>query len=256
MSKKFILAVKIISVLITVLCLYLLFKPSETAILLEKIEQEQYRNTQIQEQITMLESAKILSDEKLAIYKEAWSLAGEGEDIDIVVLDTQIIALAQAYDGEGKPYIESGNRTLFLQNNASEDLKDESQMFEDVGLNYGVDPDLLVCIAFADSGLGKQLATAYNYGNVNNNDRGDRVAFSNVMEGIVKMAETLNNSYLGSATTIGELSNGGRTALGLPACGNGAYCWATSPESWNINVISCLEDIKQTDIDETYKFRL
>ncbi|MEI6673359.1 MAG: hypothetical protein WCL02_08940 [bacterium] len=48
---------------------------------------------------------------------------------------------------------------------------------EDVVKDTNIDKDMVICIAFAESTLGKHLSTNANIGNVGNNDRGDRVPF-------------------------------------------------------------------------------
>lgn len=256
MKNKTKTILKVIAVILALIFCYMIAKQEPEAIILDKIQKETAQNNILQDNITLLEQQKLLSDEKLMVLQTAWDELGAGESINIKDLDNSLLELARAYDGEGKPYVPSGNRTTFLQNNASDALKDKSSVFEEIGLAYGVDPDLMVCIAFADSGLGKQLRTDYNYGNVGNTSSSSK-SFNTVYGGIEAMAQALTNSYLGSYTMIGELSNGGRTALGLPACGvDGAYCYATSISNHNTNVISCMEDIKQIDIDETYNFRL
>jgi len=237
---------KAIAIILAIIFTYMIVSPEPEAIILDKIQQETAYNNMLQDNITQLEQLRLVSDERLLILQTAWDGLGDGESINIKDLDESLISISQAYDGEGKPYIPSGNRTTFLQNNASDALKDKSSVFEEIGLAYGVDPDLMVCIAFADSGLGKQLRTEYNYGNVGNTSSTSR-SFNTVYSGIEAMAQTLTNSYLGSYTTIGQLSIGG---------GGTAPIYAESTFNWNFNVISCMEDIKQIDIDESYNFRL
>jgi len=48
---------------------------------------------------------------------------------------------------------------------------------EDVVKGTNIDKDMVICIAFAESTLGRYLSTNANIGNVGNNDRGDRVPF-------------------------------------------------------------------------------
>ena len=46
---------------------------------------------------------------------------------------------------------------------------------ESVIKDTNIDIDMVICVAFAESTLGRYLSTANNIGNVGNNDRGDRV---------------------------------------------------------------------------------
>ncbi|MCI0501957.1 MAG: hypothetical protein L0Y61_09500 [Epsilonproteobacteria bacterium] len=49
---------------------------------------------------------------------------------------------------------------------------------EDAVKGTNIDKDMVICIAFAESTLGRYLSTNANIGNVGNNDRGDRVPFT------------------------------------------------------------------------------
>ena len=151
---------------------------------------------------------------------------------------------------------ENGGIEEFLEINASTDVKGHADTFRKVGNVYGISPELLVCIAQADSSLGKYVKTSNNIGNVGNTDSGRTVTFATLEAGIEAMAQTLSNQYLGYYTMIGELSNGGRTIMGLDACGvNGAKCYATSFFNHNKNVKGCMSDILKQNIDEKYNFR-
>ena len=107
---------------------------------------------------------------------------------------------------------------------------------------------MIVCIAKADSNLGKSLKTTYNIGNVGNNDRGDEVHMSSIEEGIEAIAKTLNNQYLGTHSQVWQLSRGGGNLEG--------NVYASSPYNWNNNVINCLSEITEQQIDKNWNFRL
>jgi hypothetical protein len=135
----------------------------------------------------------------------------------------------------------------FLKLNGAEFVKEAGDIFRDVGHRYRIQPELLVCIAQADSSLGRYLKTSYNIGNVGNNDRGSTVHYSSLEEGIEAMGKVLNNKYLGNIQTIGQLSRGG---------GGSGYVYATSSFNWNNNVKLCMQNIMQDKtIDEYYRFR-
>lgn len=85
----------------------------------------------------------------------------------------------------------------------------------------------------------------YNLGNVNNNDRWDRICFNTKEESIEKVAQTLNNKYLWSIQTLGCLSN----AWDCLARDNTGYKYATSTSSWQANVKTVLETIYNTEIN-------
>jgi len=127
-------------------------------------------------------------------------------------------------------------------------------MLEHTEGKLGCDPSLLVAIMVADTGLGVKNKTNYNPMNVGNNDRGDRVHFTGWQEGVNAGCETLNNKYLGSLTMLGELSGGGRVALGIQGCA-GNKCYASSMGNWHVNVSAILSELKGKSIGASYLFR-
>jgi hypothetical protein len=105
---------------------------------------------------------------------------------------------------------------------------------------HGIPEELLACIAYADSTLGKFTKSTNNITNYWNNDRGDTRSYASVLENVMETAEALRQWwYLGKLTKIWELSEWWRTALWLPSCsvGTGNPCYATSPVNrrWNVN---------------------
>jgi len=109
-----------------------------------------------------------------------------------------------------------------------------------------IDRDMVICVAFAESTLGHYLATANNIGNVGNNDRGDRIAYSSPYQGARLIAETLNNAFLGDYHTIKQLSRYGN---------KDGKIYASSPINWQTNVLKCLSKIKGYTIPEDFPFR-
>jgi hypothetical protein len=94
---------------------------------------------------------------------------------------------------------------------------------------------VVICIAFAESTLGRYLSTANNIGNVGNNDRGDRIGFGNALVGARVIPLTLNNKHLGDYHTINQLSRYGN---------KDGKIYASSPINWQTNVLKCLSQIK------------
>jgi hypothetical protein len=109
-----------------------------------------------------------------------------------------------------------------------------------------IDRDMVICVAFAESTLGNYLSTSNNIGNVGNNDRGDRIAYTTPFEGARLIALTLNNQYLGKYHTINQLSRYGNTD---------GKIYASSPINWQTNVLKCLSKIKGYTIPEDFPFR-
>jgi murein DD-endopeptidase MepM/ murein hydrolase activator NlpD len=110
-----------------------------------------------------------------------------------------------------------------------------------------IDPSFLMCVGLAETGLGKNMKTAYNVGNVGNTDSGGTYDFVSAREGIYWMAKTLNNQYLGKYESMSDLSRWGNK--------NGSI-YASSSKHWHSNIVRCLSALKGRFIEDDYKFRL
>lgn len=127
-----------------------------------------------------------------------------------------------------------------------------------LGEQHKIDYTLPICIAWADSHLGKALKSKNNIGNVWNNDRGDVVHYDTLEKGIGAIFRTLNNRYMKDNHLIGLLSGGWRVILNLKPCAEswmGHKCYATSLDAWDINVTNCMSAIHDKKIDENFEFR-
>ena len=118
--------------------------------------------------------------------------------------------------------------------------------WDQVVAGTNIDRDMVICIGFAESTLGKFLATDNNIGNVGNNDRGDRIAYNNPFNGARLIPLTLNNQYLGNYHTIKQLSRYGNSD---------GKIYASSPINWQSNVQKCLSKIKGYYVPEDFPFR-
>lgn len=177
------------------------------------------------------------------------------EDVDALLEKSQWECaenVSEPEDVDTKPNFdpsESPGLEAFLEKNGADFVKDGSDIFRKVGVENGIKPEVLVCIAQADSSLGKHLKSANNIGNVGNNDRGNVVAYPTLESGIQAMGKVLNNQYLGHYNTIGQLSRGGGNKTGS--------IYASSPYNWNKNVKLCLRNIyNDQTIDESFNFRI
>lgn len=111
------------------------------------------------------------------------------------------------------------------------------ELFKKVGARYKVKPEFLVCVAKADTSLGKALKSGYNIGNVGNNDRGNVVHLPSIGAGIDHIGLTLTNKWLGYKQSVGSLT---------PAGGGSAPFYASSPNgNWYNNVRNCLAEIHE-----------
>jgi len=109
-----------------------------------------------------------------------------------------------------------------------------------------IDRDVVICIWVAESTLGKYLTTSNNIGNVGNNDRWDRVAYSTPYAWARLIALTLNNQHLWHYHTINQLSRYGNPDWKI---------YASSPINWQTNVMKCLSKIKWYTVPEDFPFR-
>jgi len=126
------------------------------------------------------------------------------------------------------------------------------QLWEQYKIKYPV----AVCIAKSDTSLGREMKTKNNIGNVWNNDRGDRVEYGHLYHWIEAIYQTLNNRYIGNNNTIWELSQWGRSNMWIDWCATrGVYCYATSKDNRNVNMINCLSMLYNQKIDEHFDFK-
>ena len=117
---------------------------------------------------------------------------------------------------------------------------------EDAVKETNIDKDVVICIAFAESTLGRYLSTNANIGNVGNNDRWDRVPFTSAYAWARAIPLTLNNAYLWEYHTINQLSRYGN---------KDGKIYASSPINRQTNVLKCLSQIKGYYIPEDFPFR-
>lgn len=108
------------------------------------------------------------------------------------------------------------------------------QDFVDAGKEWNVKPEVILCIARADTDLGRAMKSKNNIWNVGNNDRWDTVEYVTMRDGIFAIGKALNNGYLGNKQFIQDLSRYGN-------CENDCkYIYASSTENWENNVMNCL----------------
>lgn len=113
---------------------------------------------------------------------------------------------------------------------------DTGKMWVDYGVKYNRHPYAGVAIALADTGLGKQLSTPYNLGNVGNTDSCPNcTAMQGWEHGIESIFKTLANPYLKNATKLCHLSRGGWKDCPDGKKINGGKFYASSTENWNRN---------------------
>jgi len=110
----------------------------------------------------------------------------------------------------------------------------DPQDFIDAWKEYDIKPEVILCIARADTDLWRAMKSKNNIWNVGNNDRWNKVEYSTIREWIFKIWEALNNWYLGNKQTIQDLSRYGNCETDCK------YIYASSTENRENNVMNCL----------------
>ena len=139
-------------------------------------------------------------------------------------------------------------------------LQNTRDTWKAYGDKYKIDYTLPICIAWADSHLGKALKSMNNVGNIWNNDRGDVKHFDTLEAWIEAIFWSLARwKYMSGHNTIWTLSGEGRKRLWLPWCAEEKNyrqkCYATSLGVWSSNVTNCMSALHDKQIDENYNFR-
>lgn len=117
----------------------------------------------------------------------------------------------------------------------------------DVAKWTNIDKDVLICIGFSESTLGRYLSSQNNIGNVGNDDSGNRINYSSEKAWAKAIAYTLNNKYLWWYHTIKQLSRYWNAEWMI---------YASSDTNRQVNMIKCLSRIKGYYVPEDYPFRI
>lgn len=115
----------------------------------------------------------------------------------------------------------------------------DASKIREVENHYWIKEGVVVCITVAETSWGKAWYGKNNPWNVGNNDRGDRVRYALMETWLEKIAQTLNNRYLGKIQTLGCLSNAGN----CQSWDNYWHRYATSNGNWERNMVWCLSTI-------------
>ena len=154
------------------------------------------------------------------------------------------VDMSQVQFVEGNSLTE--RRKNFLALNGFGEFADLS-VREDAARWHSVDVDVGICIAVAESSMGRNLSSARNVGNVGNNDRGDRIDLWSAVEWASMIFYALENEYLGKYHTLYDLSGYGNQYGPI---------YASSPINRQTNITRCLSSIKGYRIPEEYMLRL
>lgn len=169
-----------------------------------------------------------------ADYKEKYGAEYEGELLKNVVI----------FKLEGETEIE--RQKDLLSKYATSDFNNWDMWVEE-SVDGNIDPSFLMCIGLAESGLGRNLKTAYNVWNIWNTDSWWTWDFENARSWVYWMVKTLNNSYLGWYNNMSKLSRYWNKKGSI---------YASSPVNWHNNMIKCLQALKGEHIPDDFNFRI
>lgn len=114
------------------------------------------------------------------------------------------------------------------------------------GKMFWVYPELAICIAKADTTLGRHMKTKNNLGNVGNTDSWKTREFDSEYKAIRAIYQVLTNRNLWHYTELWQLSRKHNKDW---------LVYATSEENWHNNVTNCMWVIRGETIDEHFPFR-
>lgn len=143
----------------------------------------------------------------------------------------------------------SGDRTERMQQLLTHYWRDADELYpaiKTIARIHKVYPEVIICIAYADSSLGKHLKTKNNVGNVGNNDRWDRQDYDNIEQWFNAIGKVLNNKYLSYIYTVDYLSRYKNQTGSI---------YASSPDNRHNNVTNCLGMIYNKQISDNFAFR-
>lgn len=121
------------------------------------------------------------------------------------------------------------------------------EMWVEEAIEGKIDPAFIMCIGFSESGLGNNLTTEFNIGNVWNTDSGDRRGFASAREGIRAIVATLNGRFLGDYHQMIQLSGWWNPD---------GTIYASSTVNWHENMTNCLSAIKWEYVSDEFEYRI
>lgn len=111
---------------------------------------------------------------------------------------------------------------------------------------YQVYPEVLICIAYADTSLGNFLKTPNNIGNVGNTDSGKTKYMHTAEQWVAAIWQTLTNQYLWDYVSINQLSRYWNDDWKI---------YASSTVNRHNNVTNCLGMIRDKWVPDDFAFR-
>jgi hypothetical protein len=136
----------------------------------------------------------------------------------------------------------------------------DPQVRRTLSTSIWIKPEFAICLSQAETWVGKHLKTEHGYFNCWNTDSWRTMSFESLQHSFRGLGDLcLNWRYLSAKTTLAhltpnhKLSHCSTNPQSDSAC---KYVYASSPENWWNNVISCLSNIHNKQIDMNFEFRL
>ncbi len=117
---------------------------------------------------------------------------------------------------------------------------------------HNIKTEVLVCITYADTSIGRFLKSKNNIWNVGNNDRWDTVDYASLLKWINAIGKVLNNKYLWWYQEVRQLAGSSNEAW--PNYATELTNWIRSNNRIT-NVLNCLSLVNDTKVSGWYKFR-
>ena len=245
-NKILVLLATILALSIGVLFIYdVASKALESKHISDLIEARQRLSNEIDEHTLIIED-KTAKIERIT--QELNNIVGDSESNDTKILPEEFNPkgekhpdiIASVYSGTDRKVMVN----KFVMNNCIPEIQEVWEQAYEYAESNGIHGGMPFLISWADSQCGKHMSTPNNPGNVNNNDRGNRVGFFTMTDGLNAITDTLNNRYMGGIEKIGHLSQGGRNEIGSKySCAEAPApfkCYATSEYNWHKNIVRAI----------------
>ena len=129
----------------------------------------------------------------------------------------------------------------------AKDYKLDPWKIWEVENKYNIREWVVLCLVIAETSWGRNgywVEWCWNYGNVGNNDRGDRYCFESAEVGLSKIGKTLNNDFLWTTQTLGCLSKAGSCTWWE----NKGHIYASSDWNRERTMLNCLNTIYEEEL--------
>lgn len=146
--------------------------------------------------------------------------------------------LNESWDAQVMPEIKATEEHERFKEMANAYWLDASTIWQ-VENHYWIKEWVILCVTIAETSWWKKWYWKSNPWNVGNNDRWDRVRYALLETWLEKIAQTLNNKYLGKIQTLWCLSNAGS----CQSWDNNWHRYATSTHNREANMTACLSTI-------------